>query len=578
MRLKAYILGIAAVSAFAADAAAYTLEFTNGRMPADVTVDNLNGAVPSNTGYRRGWTNRGWTIGQFGDKGYVAICPTYFKDDNTCESSITLPEQSVADTDMVRWEARAVYAPFEETYRIEARENGSETWNLIGEYTAGASWETHVMPLAGYAGKNVSIRIVCTSRNGYMLALAGMFVGTPDDIRLVADNNTRRYFGSEVAESGLADVEVNVFNSGITLESGSIVCLSDGTETSRIDITEPWPTGESRRFHLAGEARMNVTTGYSVVYRPAEGEDVPLAAGKFFTSHFVRNILVDKATGMWCTNCTAGVIEMENLEREFGPNLIGVETHTAGSSMDVLQNPQYYSQIQNYAVPMFMIDRIRASRDDNTGKFGPYYDREVNFRVALRSINVGSDNSLAVTAEVESASDIDNSNGRYRIGYVLTADFHEEDSKIYFQQNGCSLPRHRQFYYLPSRIMSNLIWFHNVSLTSTDAFTGIEGSIPSTLNTGSSYPYSWNIPCPPLLDDVNKARVNIFVLDTQTGQIENACAARPGDLSEVPEIPVTDSAAPEGIYTIQGFRLDCRTDELPTGLYIINGKKIMIKH
>lgn len=560
----------------AADAA-YTLDFANGRFPADVTVENLNAAKPDNTGYKRGWTDRGWNIDQFGDRGYAGICPTLYKEDLSCESAITLPAQAITEGDIVRWEARAVYAPFAESYRIEAREEGTDTWSVIGEYTAGAKWKTHVLPLDSYAGRNVAVRVVCTSRGGYMLALSEIAVGAPDEIRLVAENGTRRYFGAEAAERGAADVEISVFNAGATLAAGSIVCLSDGEETSSIDITEPWLTGEERSFTLEAAAQMNVKTAYSVVYRPAVGDDVALAKGNLFTSHFERNIFVDKATGMWCTNCTAGMMEMENLEREFGRNLIGVETHTAATSVDILENPTYYSNIQNYSVPMFMLDRIRPSRSDNTSSFGKYYDREVNFRIGIESISVDGNDSLTVTADVESAADIDNSADRYRIGYVLTADFHEQDTKLYYQQNACNLPRYEQFYFLPSRITSNLIWFHNVSLTSQDAFTGIEGSIPASLEAGKSYSYTWSIDRPQLLDDIKNGRVNVYVLDKQTGYVENAFAARPGEVAAIGEITDSEAAAPQGIYTLQGIRLDRSLDELPAGFYVVNGKVVVKK-
>ncbi len=72
-------LAIAAgIPAAAADVETlYRLDLSRGKWPADVEVANLNGELPETNVYKRVYTADGWCIDRYGDRGYVALSPTY---------------------------------------------------------------------------------------------------------------------------------------------------------------------------------------------------------------------------------------------------------------------------------------------------------------------------------------------------------------------------------------------------------------------------------------------------------------------------------------------------------------------
>lgn len=224
-----------------------------------------------------------------------------------------------------------------------------------------------------------------------------------------------------------------------------------------------------------------------------------------------------------------------------------------------------------------MLNRVSASKGSSSSYFKLYYDTPTEFLIKLTNVTAANSNTISVAAEVTSAKDLDNSDGRYRIGYVVTSDFYVPGNRNYFQINGCNSPKDEQFYYLPNPIYNDLVEFHNASLTCETAFDGMEGSIPNQLTAYQPATYSWEISRPELLQDINDGKVVVFILDTQTGEVQNAATAKVGEVSGVKDIlndTITESHA-KGIYNMQGIRLDVEPSQLPAGLYIIDGKKIV---
>ncbi|MGN0237304.1 MAG: hypothetical protein ACI4AK_04370 [Lepagella sp.] len=560
--------------------AGYTLSFASGKLPSDVVSQNP-GSTPSSNGYKRGWTTAGWTVERFGDLGYVGLCPTYYEGDDETEScsSLTLPEVEVGENDYLIWTTRAMYPARRESYRIDVTEGQTEAFTTIGEYEDDANWTTRVVSLSEYAGKNITLTLTCTSKWGYMLMLSSLMIGTPESVNLVTTDLTTRYLSADDIADGTAPITLSVLNAGKTLDSGSLVCLVGLNDAASIAIDTPWATGETREVSFNVPAQVDKKIEYIVTYRDSEDSETDIAEDAVFPSTFARTLMVDKLTGMWCTNCPTGVLEVEKLEKRFGKNIVFVETHTKGTSTDALDNNEYFLNLNTYSVPNLMLNRITASKSSNSALFKSYYDRPTEFLIKLTNVTAANSNTINVSAEVTSANDLDNSTGRYRIGYVVTSYFYRPGNKYFLQINGCNSPSNEQFYYLPNPIYNDLVEFHNASLTCETAFDGMEGSIPEQLTAYQPASYSWEISRPELLQDINDGKVVVFILDTQTGEIQNAAAAMVGEVSGVKDIfdGAEETRHAEGIYNMQGIRLDVEPSQLPAGIYIIEGKKMLIK-
>ena len=285
----------------------------------------------------------------------------------------------------------------------------------------------------------------------------------------------------------------------------------------------------------------------------ADDQRVTLSDGPVYVSHYPRRMLVDEGTGMWCQNCPSGMLELDRLHREFGDNVIAVATH-CNADQDPLTNDPYWQGLGFYAAPYFRLDRIRQSASGSASGLDAYYDRPVEFRITISGLESEGNDAVKVTASVESAVPADNSADRYRIGYVLTSDFYCPGDRKYYQQNDVTNPSGGRFYFMPKRIPGDMIVFHDVSLTSDNAFEGIAGSLPAELLPGERYEFSWTVDRPELLEDIADGRMVVYLLDSVTGEIFNADSAGIRSFSSVADVEPDGSLSPS-VKALQGGQL-----------------------
>lgn len=421
----------------ATETPAYVLNLSSGRLPKDVETANANGLLPKLAAYERGYTKTGWTVDRLYSFGYVAVTPTYTGGEGSCENTLTFPPLKIEKGHRLVWKAQSVYRHFPESYRVEAvPADGSEPVILTEVESEAYHATPHDISLAPVEGKEVSLRFVCTSSKGYLLAMWDAQVGSfPDE-----------------------------------------------------QTTEE---------------------------EPSTGSEDP----------FMRRYLVDRGTGMWCINCPAGEIAVEQLVEQYGDRIITLNTHVN----DALGNQAYWDDLRWYAVPYMMLDRIKASAGVNTNNFKQYYEQPTSFAIRIDEIPAPQGRTLEITAHVSVAETIDNVDGRYRLGYVLTGDFHDPTNPEFFQKNNCTQPSYGPYYYLPTNILPDLMYYEDVTLTSEGAFNGIEGSLPASMEAGKEYEVRWQADVPEILSDAAQARVVAYVLDATTGKVQNTDALRVGE-------------------------------------------------
>ncbi|MDE6682794.1 MAG: hypothetical protein K2J87_05155, partial [Muribaculaceae bacterium] len=151
---------------------------------------------------------------------------------------------------------------------------------------------------------------------------------------------------------------------------------------------------------------------------------------------FIRALVVDKGTGMWCTNCPEGETVIEDLTERFSSRLIVLNTHV----QDVLANNPYWEKLEYYSVPRMMLNRIRATEGANANKFTDYYYKGSSFGIRMDAPVEIAGRNMKVNAQVRVSEDIDNPDGRYSVGYVITGNFHDADNVRYQQKNNCTQP------------------------------------------------------------------------------------------------------------------------------------------
>lgn len=535
MRSRHLILSLLVPMCINASAAAYFQAGPSGsKFPANMHTANTSGVIPDKNVYKNGYTIEGWTVDAADASSYAFVAPSHSGSATAMASSLTTDAFFVDSSDAwLRWNARSILPGFLETYDVVVNNlTDGNSVVVAGIADERHDWQTRLVSLEDFAGKEISVTFICKSVDKYMLAVKDIYAGTLDKQEFTINHVPQRYAAGQ--EGALAAGEIT--NVGAPVENASIICRI-GESESAIDIVGMWNPGESMAYGFEIPTALNESTEYSIGVKDNEGNFHQLLSTSVFSSHFVRNILVDEGTGMWCNNCPGGTLTLDKIKAEYGGNAIILSCH----NRDPFALENYWAALQFYAVPYMMLNRERATVGSDTKNFSKGYLSPTIADVTLpHYIAIGDDNSIEVEIATRFAETTDNSDGRYKIGYTLSADIYSPGAP-YYQENNLTFPRYEQYYFLPSFIPPSLARFDNVVLSEEYAFSGIEGSIPPSLEAMTSYPTSVRLTLPALADNAEEVRFVAYIIDTTTGVIVNAASSIIGGSNGIKEIEGPDS-------------------------------------
>ncbi|MBD5186960.1 MAG: hypothetical protein HDS93_00220 [Bacteroidales bacterium] len=502
-----------------ASAEKFTANFDSGSIPSQITVSEGDSNELHESCYRSVVTFKPWVVLNLGTNGNAAVSLSHsdagLKEDNR----MTLPALKVEGNDYVlRWRAISYNPDFPESYKVILSVDGQET-TIYATEAESDFWIDRAVSLSDYNGKTVTVTFVCDSENGFMLAVDDIYFGPADTVNLSALDTTPRFVG----QVETAPVTGTLFNSGKALSGSRIVLLDEkGSVIDSQSVGDNLKPGESMEFSLKLPVSLNNKSNYTVAAE-VDGKNVELLSGTVFSSYFTRYPVIEKCTGMWCTNCPEGTILVEELKRTYGNQLITMENHvSSGGFGDILSNDAYWANLKFYAVPYFMLNRVRDTAYSNLSLLDKGLYKETPARIAVSELNVDDENG-SVTVETEFAKDFDNSTDRYRIAYSLQADFHMPENDDDFRQtNGCTMNRHERFKYMSGKIPAHMMFYRHVTLTSEFDFAGIESSLPSSIKKGEKMTFSIPLERPGYASSLKDCTIVAYILDMETGEMQNA--------------------------------------------------------
>ncbi|MDE5878237.1 MAG: hypothetical protein K2H47_12180 [Muribaculaceae bacterium] len=508
--------------------------FKNGRFPSGITTAALSEAQPIKDRYKNGYTEDGWIVKVFG-KAYCALSPTSTGVDTPVENVLNIPTVTVpneAEGAIVRWTARSVLPDMPEAYEVRVRTEDSDTWQVLCRVDEEQDvFTTRIAHLDDYAGQKIELQFACVSVNRYMLAIGEIYVGIPSAPLLTGRNLTPRFAENANPRNVKFSVFGSMFNCGAEIAEGSeLIIRAEGKDSAVWPVTYSVKTGETLDFDIPFEAPDNATTEYEVVLSTPDGNEHQVIKSDVTRSGFARNLLVDEGTGIWCNNCPEGVLEIARLEQQYPGQMIAVCTHTN----DILANEEYWSHLNFYAIPYYLLNRKKSTAGGDTKKFADSLNDPTIASIKVSEGPTGDWEHVTATVEVMFDRDIDEPE-RYGVGYVLTSPYYRPDGNgRWMQQNICSLGVYEQYYFLPSVIPAELSFYKHVSLSASHAFDPVEvvwdgnpAVVPAytpgyvTLDFGELFTYPTDESVDPATIPDNVSLV-AYVMDNTDGTVLNA--------------------------------------------------------
>lgn len=455
-------------------------DFKNGKLSSDVTVAALSEAKPQESRYKNGYTENGWAVYGVGGS-YCAVSPTATGVDIPSDNVFYLPAITIpsdAEGVVLRWSARSILPGLPEDYEISVRLKGEEGWTRIyGIEGENDFFTTRVVSLDAYAGQEIELRFSCVSANRYMLAISDIYVGVPAVPLLCGEAATPRFAENMSPREAVFSVLGDYVNCGAMIPAGaSVEVRAENVPVAAWSLPEACLTGAPLKFEIPFEAPDDTTTPYQVVLVMPDSSETVLMKSDVTRSGFARKLFVDEATGIWCNNCPKGVLDLASMEREYPGQVIPVCTHIN----DILANADYFSKLEFYAVPYFMLNRDRATVGSGITKFASAINAPTYASIRVLDVRELEPDDISVRIEMMFSKDIDDTS-RYGYGYVLTSPFHCDvmDAR-WMQTNNLNRSTYEQYYFLPSLIPSELCFYNHVSIGAEHAFDPITPEWPVT--------------------------------------------------------------------------------------------------
>ena len=178
----------------------------------------------------------------------------------------------------------------------------------------------------------------------------------------------------------------------------------------------------------------------------------------------------------------------------------------------------------------------------------------------------------------------DLSDSPYLIGYALIADGLKGNGSEWAMGNAYSgIQINSDFEEVSSwpKSVTDMV-YDNIAIGGWSTNTGIRNSLPSSVHAERpiAHDYTIDVSNNSLIQDSNKLRVVALLIDKNTQCIVNAIQCHVLDTaSGISDIKTSDKIN-TGIYDLSGRKVrtdKTSIDDLPSGFYIINGKKIIKK-
>jgi len=568
-RLLVFIAAVVSMLSVGADNYLFT-DFTSS-MPKTYTIEDKDGIeIPADI-YRNVSTGAAWVRARVGTHGYCAVSLTRggnFAQDNW----LITPAVSIEDDNAVlRWDARSLVRQLPESYRVMAKESDVADWKELLEVEAESEeWTTHTLPLAQYKGKEVQVAFVATTVNGYMLCVDNITLGVLRDAKIVLNLHAGHY----ATPQNPVAIEGTVTNAGAPATWSEIVLKADDSEqTAEIDATESeWS------FSFSLQPADGEVQDYTLMLRDASGNTQILAEDWAICSPCKRMPLLDRASGIWCTNCPAAELEVDVLRKRFGSELAVAEAHCNDDLTTT-----YWNCFSNYVfnIPSLVVNHCSESVAEygDDPRIASELQQGANVAITLRLADTAN-GTAGITAEVMSAVGLDNSTDRYRLAYLLLADIHNPNKHGYIQTNGMATFQDEKYYFFPTEVPAELMWYENVPVQTVSPADGVAESLPATIQPSETYQHTCRIQLPTDSHFTN-LRALAYLLDTTTGEVLNsALLPLNGGGSTVERIEsdnccfsaasgaISANGSTDGVevYTIQGIKM--RNANLLPGIYI----------
>lgn len=372
-----------------------------------------------------------------------------------------------------------------------------------------------------------------------------------------------------------------VNNASAVAAKPQIVCSVDGAQTYTYQCTGSLAYEDTENFVIEVPNSVNDenTHKVSLEVKWADGSadqsaqdnmaqlDVPFANKVFY-----RKMVVEEGTGTWCGFCVRGYIAMKMMAEEYPDRFLGIAVHS-GDEMSYGPYDNWVSAAINESYPGCIINRDGNVYDPNYEDltyFMGLMDDVAKAGMAVSGVIDETSNKVLMTAEVTPSYSATGED--LRVVFII-----REDGYVAKQKNYYAGGSYGYMYGFENMGSTCSLPMYDVARTIVPTMEGVKGSLPSSVQKGQTYKYSYVVDIPSSVTDKANINVAALLLDGKTGEVLNGESAKfvPGTVNDSDAInEVTADAVRNGMmFDLSGRRVE----RAHKGIYVQDGKLRLVK-
>ena len=239
---------------------------------------------------------------------------------------------------------------------------------------------------------------------------------------------------------------------------------------------------------------------------------------------YKKNVVVEEWTGNWCGFCPRGIVGMEYMvENYLNDGFIPIAVHssqTPGSGNEPMECKSYLPIVNRLAdgFPGCTMNRATGTFDPNAEYLELYYDY-ISRQPSIVKVDLDA-NYNAQTSQIDVDARVDFSlsseSSPFKLAFVIT----EDSVGPYSQSNYFANNAYGEMDGWERKGSRVNMLFNHVARDIFGAY-GLDNSLPVSVNNKQQYTYSMALSTDNV-GDVNNCQVIALVINSKTGQIENA--------------------------------------------------------
>lgn len=276
---------------------------------------------------------------------------------------------------------------------------------------------------------------------------------------------------------------------------------------------------------------------------------------------YERNVVIEEFTSTSCTFCPVGYTGMEYVHENYPDGgLIPVCVHVNSPGRDPMTATSFNNVYYNYCtdgVPSGIMNRtfdVYPTVDNLVALYDNVKTLPAIAEVKANATFDPNTRKLTVNTKTAFSFDYTDGNDNFALSYGIT----ENNVGPYTQQNGYS-GRQGDYYGWQNEPSTVKLVYNDVA-RQLDSYSGVRNSVPAEITSGSEYDFTREITLLQSISNVNDINLVVYLLNKNTGAIENATTVKTKDiigLSGIEDVitDTTDNSAPVEYFNLQGVRV-----------------------